>query len=230
MQEQLQAETIDTIRKAYQKRAATNSHLKYSSYPVYTNYVIKERQRIYAETIHTLKKNLSELSFLEVGAGNGDNIPYIKSLGFAWENIYINELLPDRVNTLQHRFSSSKIYPGDALDLPFEESFDIIMQSTVFSSIPSEPFRLSMARKMWSMLKDDGVILWYDFVFDNPNNPDVRKVTRKDVLKFFPEAKSIDFRAVTLAPPIGRRIGDAYTWMNALFPFLRSHLIAVIRK
>jgi hypothetical protein len=80
------------------------------------------------------------------------------------------------------------------------------------------------------MLNDDGVVLWYDFVYNNPNNPDVRKASRGDVLKYFPQAKHIEFHSVTLAPPVGRRIGHAYQWMNALFPFLRSHLIAIIYK
>ncbi len=227
MEERL--ETINEIKQSYAKRAAGNAHLKYT-FPVYQQHVVRERQSIYSDALKSHKRPAGELEFMEIGAGGGHNLPFFKSLGLRWENIHVNELLDDRVESIRSRFPTPNIYPGDALNLPFKSRFDIVFQSTVFTSITSDPFRVALAQKLWDMVRDDGMILWYDFVYDNPNNPDVRKVTRQDVLRLFPEAKSIDFHSVTLAPPIGRRIGRAYSWMNALFPFLRSHLIAVIRK
>lgn len=221
---------LEGIRETYEERKMESISLKYSSFPVYRNHVIRERQKIYNQVVKSRKVSVGDLKFLEIGAGLGHNLPYFKSLGIGWDNMYLNELLDDRIEVLRNRYPAKNIYPGDALELPFENKFDIVFQSTVFTSIPSESFRVSLAQRLWEMTKEDGVILWYDFIYNNPNNPNVRKVTRQDVLKFFPDARAIDFHSVTLAPPIGRRIGNSYRWVNALFPFLRSHLIAVIHK
>ena len=51
------------------------------------------------------------------------------------------------------------------------------------------------------MVKHDGIVLWYDFKFNNPWNNDVEGVNRKEIKQLFPFAKSINFYNVTLAPP-----------------------------
>jgi phospholipid N-methyltransferase len=225
-----QTGTVLQIQNHYAKRQENGAEIKYSAHPVYQNYIIKEREAFYLKCLANFPKSSSELKFLEVGAGLGLNIPFFEKCGIQTSNIYVNELLDDRIEALYETLKTRNIFPGDALDLPFENEFDVVFQSTVFTSILSEPFRIALAKKMWQMLNDDGVVLWYDFVYNNPNNPDVRKASRGDVLKYFPQAKHIEFHSVTLAPPVGRRIGHAYQWMNALFPFLRSHLIAIIYK
>lgn len=225
-----QTGTVLQIQAQYAKRQKNGAERKYIAHPVYQNYIIKERETLYEKHLRSLQRPIENLTFLEVGAGLGLNIPFFEKCGIRASNIYVNELLDDRIDALHSSLNTRNIYPGDALDLPFQNEFDVVFQSTVFTSILSEPFRIALANKMWKMLKDDGIVLWYDFVFNNPNNPDVRKASRGDVLKYFPQAKHIEFHSVTLAPPVGRRIGHAYEWMNALFPFLRSHLIAVIHK
>jgi hypothetical protein len=73
-------------------------------------------------------------------------------------------------------------------------------------------------------------MIWYDFKYNNPNNLDVKGVGKTEIKKFFPKAKKIIFHNVTLAPPIGRRVGKMYNLINFLFPFLRTHVIAEIYK
>lgn len=196
----------------------------------YVTAVKKEREQVYSQIIESLNRDASDLQMMEIGAGSGSNIFHFNGMGMDWQNLYANEISADRVEVIKSNLPTPNVYHCDALDLPFENSFDVVFQSTVFTSILSEPYRIAMAKKMWKMLKKDGIILWYDFEFNNPKNPNVRKATRGDVLRYFPQAVDIKFHSVTLAPPIGRRIGKAYWWMNALFPFLRSHLIAVVYK
>jgi hypothetical protein len=90
-------------------------------------------------------------------------------------------------------------------------------------------FRRELALKMMQMVKADGLILWYDFKYDNPYNKNVKGVTKNEIRKLFMEAGEIKFYSVTLAPPIGRRISTLYNLINFVFPFLRTHLIAVIK-
>lgn len=77
-----------------------------------------------------------------------------------------------------------------------------------------------------------GVILWFDFVYNNPWNKDVRRVSKNRVKELFPNGK-FNFKSVILAPPISRRVSKIspklYTLFNYL-PFLRSHVLGVIKK
>jgi hypothetical protein len=105
-----------------------------------------------------------------------------------------------------------------------------VLQSTVFTSILDESFRKALANKMFEMLKPGGIILSYDFTYNNPCNKDVRKLTRAEIKKLFPNHREIQFKRVTLAPPVARRVGKLYDLVNFLCPMLRTHLIAAIKK
>ena len=86
---------------------------------------------------------------------------------------------------------------------------------------------------MWSWLKPGGAVLWYDFTFDNPRNPDVRGVPLARVRALFPAALSVEARRVTLAPPIARRVARLHPSLYTLFntvPALRTHVLAWIAK
>jgi len=75
-------------------------------------------------------------------------------------------------------------------------------------------------------------MLWYDFVYDNPRNPDIRGVQLQQVKALFPNAK-IHHWCLTLAPPISRLVTRfhpaMYTLFNA-FPFFRTHVLYWIEK
>jgi 2-polyprenyl-3-methyl-5-hydroxy-6-metoxy-1,4-benzoquinol methylase len=198
---------------------------------LYFEYFIKsERELKYYEIINShAQENLRNYRIMEIGAGGGDNLLFFHRLGIAWQNLYANELLEERVGMLEENLKSSVIIPGNALDLKFDKAFDVVFQSTVFTSVLDRNFKRELALKMMKMVKKDGIILWYDFKYDNPFNKDVKGVSKKEIKELFKEAHYIDFHSVTLAPPIGRRIGRWYNLFNFLFPFLRTHLIGVIK-
>ena len=66
-------------------------------------------------------------------------------------------------------------------------------------------------------------MLWYDFTYDNPSNPDVRGVPLRRVKQLFPAGR-IKWKRVTLAPPLARRVvrihPSLYAICNAV-PFFR---------
>ena len=53
------------------------------------------------------------------------------------------------------------------------------MQSTCFTSILDQEMKKSIAREVLRVLKDEGIILWYDFRYNNPKNPDVKGIEKK---------------------------------------------------
>lgn len=190
--------------------------------------VVHERESRYGAIIRNRFINPSQLSVIEIGAGRGFNIDFFKRLGVLPENIYANELLADRAAQLKINHPDINVIEGNALDISSEKKFDIVFQSTVFTSVLDDDFRKNLAEKMKLLTKDNGIILWYDFMFDNPRNKDVRKVTVNEIRNLFPSAARIKFWKVTLAPPIGRRVGKLYPLFN-LLPLLRTHVIAEIK-
>jgi hypothetical protein len=75
-------------------------------------------------------------------------------------------------------------------------------------------------------------MLWYDFLFNNPRNPDVRGVKRPEIERLFPGYK-ITGRRLTLAPPLGRPIArlccPLYHVLAELRPFC-THYMYLLEK
>jgi len=71
------------------------------------------------------------------------------------------------------------------------------------------------------MLKSGGIILWYDFVFDNLQNNDVRGIKKREIIKLFKDSKKKTFNKKTLAPPIGRKVRKLYPLFN-IFPLFKA--------
>ncbi len=173
-------------------------------------------------------EDLSKLKMLEIGAGHGTNAYMFEEIGLKRENISFNELSTQRLEQIQINFPNNKIYKGDAIEIEFHETYDIIFQSTVFTSILDDHSRKALATKMWDLLNPGGVILWYDFIYNNPKNSDVRKVSRAEASALFNKSSHSVIKKITLAPPIGRKVGKFYHLFNV--PFLRTHILAIFQK
>lgn len=177
---------------------------------------------------------LRELDVLEVGCGHGDNLLELMRLGADPVRLVGNELLPDRCAAARRRLPAAlRLIEGDALAAPLPEAgFDIVFQSTVFTSLLDDDFQHRLAARMWQWVRPGGAVLWYDFAFDNPRNTHVRGVPVSRIRALFPAA-TIDVRRLTLAPPLGRRAAALHPalWraLNAM-PWLRTHRLAWIAK
>jgi SAM-dependent methyltransferase len=196
---------------------------------------VQERQRVLIQLLNAhLTVPISDATVLEIGCGSGSNLLDLIRFGFRPENVVGNELLAERYMAARNNLPSSvRVIEGDASKLEFADgSFDLVYQSTVFSSLLDDEFQTALALQMWRWVKPGGAVLWYDFTYNNPSNADVRGVKVKRIRVLFPEA-AIDMRRVTLAPPISRLITrihpKAYIVLNVL-PFLRTHLLCWIGK
>jgi SAM-dependent methyltransferase len=210
------------IREQYKKRGPDTG--LYNS--VYSKLVEREK---WGRTKSLLEPYIGKnKTLLEIGAGRGLNSVEFEKLGYKRENLFLNELLEERIKIIKEKFPDIALYEGNALQIDFGRKFDCVFQSTVFTSILSDSDRKALAEKMWDLLKPGGIILWYDFIYNNPRNPDVKKVSITEVKQLFPEAVQSQIHKVTLAPPVGRRVGKFYPLFN--IPPLRSHILAVFQK
>ena len=170
----------------------------------------------------------------EIGCGSGVNLLQFLLLGFAPENLVGNELLEERLHAARSRLPLNiALYRGDAADISLPPgSFDVVFQSTVFTSILDPEFKRRLASKMWSLARPGGGILWYDFMFDNPRNRDVRGIPRAEIDGLFP-SRVAWARRITLAPPIARLVTRVHPSLYSVFnlvPWLRTHCLCWIPK
>lgn len=196
---------------------------------------LHERQRVLLQLLAQAGCiDLAALRLLEVGCGSGGNLLELLRLGFAPQHLQGLELLPERCAQARAVLpAATALWQGDALQAPVAPgSQDLVLQSTVFTSLLDADFQRGLAAAMWRWLKPGGAVIWYDFVFDNPRNPDVRGVPLARVRQLFPAGR-ITPRRVTLAPPLARAVCRVHPGLYALFnslPWLRTHLLAWIAK
>jgi len=178
--------------------------------------------------------DLAKLRLLEVGCGTGGNLLELLRIGFEPQHLRGIELLPDRFRQARNTLPLQlELLEGDASQAAIApESQDIVLVSTVFSSLLDDHFQQRLAGTLWQWIKPGGAVLWYDFTFNNPRNADVRGVPLRRVKALFPQAK-MSARRITLAPPIARRVAPVHPMLYTLFnslPWLRTHILCWIAK
>lgn len=169
----------------------------------------------------------------EVGFGRLGWLGDLVAWGVGERRLHGVELDPERAARARAVLPLADLRVGDAGDLPWPEaSFELVVASTVFSSILDGPSRKRIAAEIRRVLCPGGVVLLYDFRVDNPRNPAVRGVGRKIIRGLFPGWPG-EIRSLTLAPPLARRIAP-WSYSLAVFlaalPFLRTHLLALLEK
>jgi ubiquinone/menaquinone biosynthesis C-methylase UbiE len=143
------------------------------------------------------------------------------------------ELDEVRLNRAKERLAFADLRSGDARSLPWaDDSFDLVSQFTLFSSILNDSVKQKIASEMIRVTRPGGIMLWFDFRVNNPRNPNVKGIAASEIRSLFAGC-SVRVRSVTLAPPIARAVVPV-SWVAATaletIPFLRTHNLALIRK
>lgn len=197
---------------------------------------LREKDRIFSDWLMASSLGPPEnLKLLEIGCGAGSQLRRFLNLGFSPDKIMGCDLLEQRIAQARQRLPEQiKLFQADALKLEIpDQTFDIVFQSTVFSSILSDEYRSALAERMWRLVRPGGGVLWYDFIYNNPSNPDVRGISLSEVKRLFPQTIQWWVRRMTLLPPLARLVDPIspllYNFLS-LFPFLRSHILVWIPK
>jgi SAM-dependent methyltransferase len=176
---------------------------------------------------------LADRRVLDVGCGEGQWLADLETLGATRDRLAGLDLVEARVDAARARLEGADIRRGDASSLPWEdESFDLVVQSMMFSSILDPDVRARAAREIDRVLAREGLVLWYDFFVDPPGNPGARGVGRRDVAGLFP-GYLMRWRRVTLAPPLARLLVPRARPLASLLQALRvfdTHAMATLTR
>lgn len=222
---------LDAIAERYARRPIND---RYSLLRPEVWQMLQERQRALLRVLAKRPGGVADWRLTEVGCGAGGNLLELLRTGLLPGHLSGIELLPERYATARALLPDTvRLLLGNAAEADIAAgSQDLLLQSTVFSSILSDEVQSDVAAAMWRWLKPGGALLWYDFIVDNPRNPDVRGVPLKRVRELFPDAR-IKWQRLTLAPPLARLVcrlhPSAYSLFNSI-PWLRTHVLAVIEK
>lgn len=169
---------------------------------------------------------------LDVGCGDGQWFHFFEALGASSGAIAGLDLDHTRIAACRARYPLVDLRTGNVAALPWgDASFDLVFQSTLFTSILDDGLRAHAVAEMRRVLRPDGAILWYDFAYDNPNNPNVRGIGRRQLQRLFGDMDLTTWR-VTLAPPVVRRLVPISWTLAVVLESLRianTHLVGLLR-
>ena len=141
------------------------------------------------------------------------------------------DLMPARIEEGRRLLPAARFEVGSAHELPFaDNSFDLVSQFVLFSSIVHPGLRRAVALEMARVLRPGGSILWYD-IKSMRATPDLVPIKLDEMRALFPGAEirvrstTLGWRANHLVAPRSR---TAAMLLGSL-PWLRSHYVALIR-
>ena len=175
--------------------------------------------------------NRYNLEILEVGCGNGGVLLELLSYGADPQKLHGADLLAERAAVARQRLPHLPISAASGTALPYpDDSFDLVLQFTVFSSILDQGICYTVANEIRRVLRPGGAILWYDF-WINPLNKQTRGIRPSEIKAYFPECR-YTFDRITLAPPLARRLVPL-SWSGALFleklRVFNTHYLVIVR-
>lgn len=219
------------IRTEYAKRQGGG---RYSWFEPSYVFLMQERERLFLGALKEYGfEALGTKKILEIGCGSGYWLRELIKWGACPQNITGVDLLSDRVAIAKRLCPQElRISCGSAATLEYpDSSFDIVIQSTVFSSVLDPFTRQQIALEMLRVVKDDGAIFWYDFHANNPRNPNVQGMKKQEIVHLFPGCQ-FEFRRVTLAPPLARLLTPyslVFCYLLERLKLFNTHYLCVIR-
>jgi ubiquinone/menaquinone biosynthesis C-methylase UbiE len=220
------------IEAAYSRR---KNRFRYTFFERATLFAVQERERKLLAMLADLGlESLEKVRILEVGCGTGFWLREFVRWGAQPENIHGIDLLPERIAEARRLCSVGvKLECGSATRLKFANSeFDLVLQSTMFTSILDRQVKTQIAGEMLRVLRPKGCIIWYDFRVDNPRNSDVRGIKIGEIRMLFPGC-CVNLHKLTLAPPLARPVARISSALHSAFSSispLRTHYLALIRR
>lgn len=225
-----EAQELERLQIAYSDR--TRRYAKSDRYSLFNRphlFAVQLRQR---HVLNLLRASgyypLNNRLILEMGCGDGGILQEYASFGA--KHLYGCDILFDQLKDALLCVPQAYLSCANGEYLPYPaNTFDLVLQYTAFSSILDKTIKKQMAADMLRVLKQEGMIIWYDFWL-NPTNPQTQGIRPAEIEELFPSC-NFKFSRVTLAPPVARR-AVSVSWtlselLEKLIIFNSHYLVAI---
>ena len=199
-------------------------------------FLLQQRERALLQCLRAAgvtRSSIESLTVLEAGCGTGGLLPQLVTYGADPARLSGFDFDATRIAEARRRWPAMEFFVDDATRVTRPSaSYDVVIQSTLFTSILDADARKAAASELTRLLRPGGFVLWLDFRYNSPKNPNVRRVTRHEIEReLFPGAQTYFVRTM-LVPPLARRVAPISRLaaeMLSLCPPLLTHYFAVIR-
>jgi ubiquinone/menaquinone biosynthesis C-methylase UbiE len=159
---------IDRIRSKYEARDAAmpfddwKKNIYHPRHPL-GKLFHEHNHNLLVKALNHLDIDLQKQHVLDVGCGYGHWLRYLVELGAEPGRLTGIDLSRERIEIAHKQNPGIHWIHGNSEDLPFpSNSFDLIMQVVVFSSVLDPDVRKHLASEMKRVTKQNGYILWID--------------------------------------------------------------------
>ncbi len=213
---------LDRIREEYARREREICAGYYSRFCPFNLFSLQEREEAIVAMLREAGiVSLRALHILDVGCGYGAPLRQLIEYDAEPSQLFGVDLIEGRVRQAHRLAPNLQFACGNAGQLPFPDaSFELALQFTLFTSVLNPDVKALIASDILRVLRPGGRLIWYDYTYDNPWNPNVRGIGRAEIRRLFPGCH-FRMRRITLAPPLGRLV--------ARFSPLLYHVLSVVR-
>lgn len=231
---EVQQRETERIHAAYEKRFSTRPSDYYHLSNPAALFLLQEIERNF---IRSLREHhafpLTQKRVLDVGCGKGFLLRSMVRWGAEPENLTGVDLLPELVEEASRLNPNIRFLQAEASQLPFEnESFDLVTQFTVLSSVVDRGLRTRIASEMLRVTKPGGSVISFDMRITRYRDKDVVPIDGSELSRLFGPNR-IQARSCGLAPPIVHRVAarsHVLCHLLSVMPMLRTHYMSVVIK
>lgn len=233
MNEPIEQQTAEWYRDYYARKGHDRNNLLTNPGALFQHIAL---QRSVIQALQTLPTDPS-WTILDVGCGSGLSLLQFLHLDFLPTRLHGIELLRDRLAEGKRRLPSTGFIRGDASRMGYNsDSFNLVMESTMFIQLRDDDTTAEIAREMLRVTKPSGYLLLIDWRYSG-GYPEYTALSRTRIARLFEVGSKTTIHSSTrgtLVPPVGRflsaRCPSWYFLVQRLAPVLVGQVVTVLQK
>lgn len=155
----------------------------------------EHHRELLIDGLNRLRIDPRSLHVLDVGCGHGAWLRHLVDLGALPGNLTGIDISEDRIRVAREKNPSIQwvTVDGNSSLAVAQASFDLVIQTVVFSSVLDEKVRQALAKEMERVLKPGGHIVWMDL--KHGHGDELIGFTKSCVSEYFPSCEIVHARA-----------------------------------